>query len=122
MAFAFNNTIQNIRLRFVNGSAGQFFQWWVEELRNAMPTSFRARIQYARRRLLIQLGEGDISLAVDDDLGCFFSDFAKVGNVDAEGYQRNNLRGSVSSPISAPSSATLQRVSERYWPDDAANA
>lgn len=66
MAFAFNNTIQNISLRFVNGSAGQFFQWWVEELRNAMPTSFRARMQYARRRLLIQLGEGDISLAVDD--------------------------------------------------------
>jgi len=66
MAFSLNNTIQNLRLRFVNGPAGQFFQWWGEELRNAMPTQFRARMQYARRRLLIQLGEGDISLSVDD--------------------------------------------------------
>ncbi len=66
MAFSLNNTIQNLRLRFVNGPAGQFFQWWGEELRNAMPTRFRARMQYARRRLLIQLGEGDISLGVDD--------------------------------------------------------
>ena len=66
MALALNNTIQNLRLRFVNGPAGQFFQWWGEELRNAMPTQFRARMQYARRRLLIQLGKGDISLSVDD--------------------------------------------------------
>lgn len=66
MAFSLNNTLQNLRLRFVNGPTGQFFQWWGEELRNAMPTRFRARMQYARRRLLIQLGEGDISLSVDD--------------------------------------------------------
>jgi len=66
MAFAFNNTIQNLRLRFVNGPVGQFFQWWGEELNNAMPAQFRARMQYARRRLLIQLGDGDISVSVDD--------------------------------------------------------
>ena len=66
MAFAINNTIQNLRLRIVNGPAGQFFQWWGEELRNAMPTRFRARMQYARRRLLMKMGEGDISLSVDD--------------------------------------------------------
>ena len=66
MAFAFNNTIQNLRLRIVNGPAGQFFQWWGEELLNAMPTRFRARMQYARRRLLMNMGEGDVSLSVDD--------------------------------------------------------
>jgi len=66
MAFALNNSIQNLRLRFVNGPAGQFFQWWGEELRNAMPTRFRARMQYARRRLLMKMGEGDIALSVDD--------------------------------------------------------
>jgi general secretion pathway protein L len=66
MAFTLNSTIQNFRFRFVNGPAGQFFQWWGEELRNAMPARFRSRMQYARRRLLIQLGESDISLSVDD--------------------------------------------------------
>ena len=66
MAFTLNTTIQNLRFRFMNGPAGQFFQWWGEELRNTMPARFRTRMQYARRHLLIQLGESDISLSVDD--------------------------------------------------------
>ena len=66
MAIALNNTIQNLRFRFVNGPAGQFFRWWGEELRNAMPAQLRARMQYARRHLLIQVNEEEISLSVDD--------------------------------------------------------
>lgn len=66
MAIALNNTLQNVRLRFVNGQAGQFFQWWGEELRNLMPAQLRARIQYARRRLLVQMGDGEIALSIDD--------------------------------------------------------
>ena len=65
MAISINNTIQNIRLRFVNGPAGQFFQWWGEELSNAMPAQLRARVQYARRHLLIQLDGNEITLAID---------------------------------------------------------
>lgn len=66
MAIALNNTIQNLRFRFANGPAGQFMRWWGEELRNAMPAQLRARMQYARRHLLIQLQGGEISLSVDD--------------------------------------------------------
>ena len=66
MAIALNNTIQNLRFRFVNGPAGQFFRWWGEELRNAMPAQLRARMLYARRHLLIQVHEEEISLSVDD--------------------------------------------------------
>lgn len=66
MAIAFNNTFQKIRIRFMNGPAGQFFQWWGEELRNAMPAQLRARMQYARRSLLMQVGDGEIALSVDD--------------------------------------------------------
>ncbi len=66
MAIALNNTFQDIRNRFVNGPAGQFFKWWSEELRNAMPSRLRARLQYARRRLLMQVNSDDISLSVDD--------------------------------------------------------
>ena len=65
MAIALNNTFRNIRLRFVNGQAGQFFRWWADELRNAMPAQFRARMQYARRRLLIQVEHGEIALSID---------------------------------------------------------
>ena len=66
MAISLNNSIQNIRYRFVNGPAGQFFQWWGEELRNAMPAQFRARMQYARRRLLMQISDEEIALSIDD--------------------------------------------------------
>jgi general secretion pathway protein L len=66
MAIALDNTFRNIRLRFVNGQAGQFFRWWSEELRNAMPAQLRARMQYARRKLLIQIEQGDIALSLDD--------------------------------------------------------
>jgi len=66
MANAFNNTIQNFRFRIVNGQAGQFFRWWGEELRNALPAQLRQRVQYARRHLLMQLQGGEISLSVDN--------------------------------------------------------
>jgi general secretion pathway protein L len=66
MAIALNNTIQNIRYRFVSGPAGQFFQWWGKELGKLMPAQFRARMQYARRRLLVQSDAGEIALSIDD--------------------------------------------------------
>ncbi len=66
MAIALNSTIRNIRYRFENGPAGQFFRWWGEELRNALPAQLRARMQYARRRLLMQVGDGEIALSIED--------------------------------------------------------
>lgn len=66
MAIAINSTIENLRFRFVNGPAGRFFQWWGEELGKLMPAQFRARIQYARRRLLVQVNDGEIALNIAD--------------------------------------------------------
>ena len=66
MAIALNNTIQNVRFRFANGPAGQFFKWWGEELRNAMPSQLRTRMQYARRKLLMQASDGEIVFSVDN--------------------------------------------------------
>ena len=66
MAIALINTIQNVRFRIANGPAGQFFNWWGEELRNAMPTQLRARMQYARRKLLVQASDGEIVFSVDN--------------------------------------------------------
>jgi general secretion pathway protein L len=66
MAIALNNTIQSIRVRFENGPAGEFFRWWAEELRNAMPAKLRARMQYARRKLLMEASDGEWVLSIDD--------------------------------------------------------
>jgi len=67
MAITLSNTIQNVRFRFANGPAGQFFRWWGEELRNAMPSQLRARMQYARRKLLIQFSDGELVFSIDSD-------------------------------------------------------
>ena len=66
MAIALNNSIQSIRSRFETGPAGQFFRWWGGELRNAMPEKLRARMQYARRKLLMEVGGGEVALSIDD--------------------------------------------------------
>ena len=71
MALALNSTFRSIRLRFVNGQAGQFFRWWWEELRDAMPAQFRARLQFARRRLLIQVEHGEIANIFDIFFSCY---------------------------------------------------
>lgn len=66
MAITLNNTIQNVRFRFANGPASQFFKWWGEELRNAMPSQLRERMQYARRKLLIQADDREIVFSIDN--------------------------------------------------------
>lgn len=66
MAITLNNTIRNVRFRLTSGPAGQFFKWWGEELRNAMPTRFRERMQYARRKLLMRFSEGELIFSIND--------------------------------------------------------
>lgn len=66
MAIALNTTIQNFRYRLTSGPVGQFFSWWMEELRGAMPAELRTRMQYARRKLLMQVSDGDIVFSVDN--------------------------------------------------------
>lgn len=66
MAISLNNTIQNFRYRLTNGPAGQFFGWWMEELRNAMPSELRTRMQYARRKLLMQISDGELVFSIDN--------------------------------------------------------
>jgi len=66
MAIALNSTLRSFRYRLVNGAAGQFFNWWVGELRNLMPTRLRVRLQYARRRLLMQVADGQVLLSIEN--------------------------------------------------------
>ena len=66
MAIAINNTIQNLRYRFENGPAGQFFRWWGEELRELLPGRLRERMQYARRRLLMRVTNEEIVLSIEN--------------------------------------------------------
>ena len=67
MAIEIKNTFKNIRYRVSNSPAGEFFRWWGAELGNAMPAQFRERIQYARRKLLLQVNDAGVELSIEDD-------------------------------------------------------
>jgi len=66
MAITLNNTIQSVRYRLTNGPVGDFLNWWGEALRDAMPARLRERMQYARRKLLIQMHDGEIAFGIDN--------------------------------------------------------
>jgi len=66
MAITLNSTIQNVRFRLTNGPVGQFLQWWGEALRDALPSRLRERVQYARRKLLVQMQNEEIAFSIDN--------------------------------------------------------
>lgn len=92
MAIALKNTIKNFKNRLVAGQVGQFFRWWGAELSNALPANLRAQLQYARRRLLVQDYDDEISISVEDGEAVQALDaFAKGGDAQLQQQQVREL-------------------------------
>lgn len=92
MAIALKNIIRNFKNRLVTGQAGEFFRWWGGELSNALPARLRAQMQYARRRLLIQDHEDEISVSVEDGVAVQSLDtFASGGDTQLQEQQVREL-------------------------------
>lgn len=66
MATAIDNHIRNIRTRLENSQLGHFFRWWITELREMLPAGARARMQHARRRVTMQVRDGELAVGVAD--------------------------------------------------------
>lgn len=58
MASALQNQIENWRVRVYASPVGQFFVWWIAELKSMLPNTTRERMQHAQRKLMMRL-EGD---------------------------------------------------------------
>lgn len=67
MAYELEQKWQQLRNRVRSGQVGKFFTWWLGELRQAMPASWQEKLQHAMRRVSFTLGEGLLSLAVDEN-------------------------------------------------------
>jgi len=63
MATAFENLIESTRLRYHHSGVARFLQWWVGELSQLMPASLRARMQHARRRVILEVAAGELALS-----------------------------------------------------------
>lgn len=66
MAFALNNTIQYWRVRVQHGPAGEFFRWWVSELKKMLPRDWQQRLRLATRHVTIAPDSGRIRLGVEE--------------------------------------------------------
>ena len=67
MANALEQNIQQLRNRVQTGPAGQFFRWWLGELKQAMPGAWQARLQHARRRVTLEMGPESLTVGVEEN-------------------------------------------------------
>ncbi|MGD2130547.1 MAG: PilN domain-containing protein [Lysobacterales bacterium] len=61
--------LEEVRARLRSGPVGKFFEWWIEELRQAMPAKWQQKLIYAARRVTIELAAERFRLGVDEDRG-----------------------------------------------------
>lgn len=67
MANALEQKVRDLWRGVRTGPVGQFFSWWIEELRLALPESWQKKLQHATRRLVISLEREQLSLGVDEN-------------------------------------------------------
>ena len=67
MAYEIEQKWQQLRGRVQSGPAGQFFRWWLGELREAMPAAWQEKLQHAMRRAVFMLDRDRLSVGVDED-------------------------------------------------------
>ena len=67
MADALSQKLQDLKGRIQAGPVGQFFAWWIEELRLAMPEHWQRKLQHAMRRVALEPRDGALVLAADEN-------------------------------------------------------
>ena len=66
MATAIENQFENFRNRLSSSQVGHFFRWWGTELKAALPADLQARMEHARRRVLLQLNPNEVGVSVHE--------------------------------------------------------
>ena len=67
MANALEQNLLQLKSRVQNGPVGQFFDWWIEELKQALPEKWQEKLQHAMRRLTFEVRNGSLVLAADEN-------------------------------------------------------
>jgi general secretion pathway protein L len=67
MANALEQKLLQLKTGVQTGPVGQFFSWWIEELRQALPPAWQEKLHHASRRVTLQAGANLLRLAVDEN-------------------------------------------------------
>jgi general secretion pathway protein L len=63
MATVVENQIENLWNRLRGSQLGQFFKWWFDQLGEMLPAGIQARMQHAKRRVLLQLNSNELGIS-----------------------------------------------------------
>ncbi len=66
MAISFNSTLLQWRDRVQHGPVGEFVRWWMGELRQVLPESWRQRLDLATRRVALSLDSTGLHVGVEE--------------------------------------------------------
>ncbi|HKJ18045.1 MAG TPA: PilN domain-containing protein [Xanthomonadales bacterium] len=67
MALALDTKLQEWRGRVQASPVNAYWRWWLGELRDLMPESWRARLQHALRRVTVEVGEKDVRIGIEEN-------------------------------------------------------
>ena len=67
MANAILEKLKNWWWMLQTGPLGKFFRWWISELRQSLPASWRQKLQYAMRRVTLGLDHEYLVVGVDEN-------------------------------------------------------
>jgi len=67
MANAILEKLKNLWRLLQTGPLGKFFRWWIDELRQSLPASWRQKLQYAMRRVTLGLDQENLVVGVDEN-------------------------------------------------------
>ena len=92
MANAILEKLKNWWRLLLAGPLGQFFRWWIEELKASLPASWRQKLQYAMRRVTFGLDSAELSIGVDENRSLkIFDSFPLTESVTLQQEQIHDL-------------------------------
>lgn len=66
MAITIKNKVQYWQARIKNGPVGEFFAWWIGELKQLLPEPWQARLRLATRRLSMEITDSSLQLGIEE--------------------------------------------------------
>jgi len=66
MAAAIENYLQSFRVRFQGSQLGHFFRWWLADLLELLPSTLKAKMQHARRRVMLRMSGNELIISMHE--------------------------------------------------------
>ncbi|MDX1557228.1 MAG: hypothetical protein R3212_14460, partial [Xanthomonadales bacterium] len=67
MALALDNKLQEWRARVQASPVNAYWRWWLGELKDLLPDTWRERLQHAMRRVTLEVGSESVEFGVEEN-------------------------------------------------------